>query len=201
MDNPYLDEFSAVSAGRKSWYETLEDHRKRNELRKKYSWAVPNERAISTLVSLGPLVEMGAGAGYWAKLIREMGGDIIPYDAYPPSLKNNEYTSGTHQWVDILEGVPEDVAKHSNRTLILCWPPYMESMAFDTLSCFKGRLVVYIGEQYMGCTGDAKFHDKLHSEFEDVMRVQIPRWPGIHDELVVYERKPAALDEAAPIAA
>src|SRR3954447_23075729 len=43
----------------------------------KYAWAVPNEEAIDVLVEHSPLIEVGAGRGYWARLAAEAGADII----------------------------------------------------------------------------------------------------------------------------
>ena len=33
----------------------------------KFAWAIPNEKALSIIQSFSPLVEMGAGKGYWAQ--------------------------------------------------------------------------------------------------------------------------------------
>src|ERR1019366_9271626 len=38
-----------------------------------YAYAIPNDAALDRLASLGPIVEVGAGAGYWAHLLRERG--------------------------------------------------------------------------------------------------------------------------------
>ncbi|TDH73203.1 uncharacterized protein CCR75_003075 [Bremia lactucae] len=46
----------------------------------KYSWAIPDERALQIIKSFGPIVEMGAGNGYWARLLQLRDVDIIAYD-------------------------------------------------------------------------------------------------------------------------
>ena len=33
----------------------------------KFAWAVPTEKALDILLSFSPLVELGAGKGYWAR--------------------------------------------------------------------------------------------------------------------------------------
>lgn len=48
-----------------------------------YAYAVPNEAALTTLTALGPLVEMGAGAGYWARLLKMRGAKVLPMDVHP----------------------------------------------------------------------------------------------------------------------
>jgi hypothetical protein len=44
---------------------------------------VPNEAALTTLAALGPLVEMGAGTGYWARLLKMRGAQVLPMDVHP----------------------------------------------------------------------------------------------------------------------
>ena len=49
---------------------------------KKYAWAIPDERALHILARFSPLIELGAGRGYWARLLRDRGVDIIAFDKY-----------------------------------------------------------------------------------------------------------------------
>lgn len=48
-------------------------------LRRCISHAVPTSAALKTLSKLGPLVEMGAGSGYWAAMLRERKVDVLAY--------------------------------------------------------------------------------------------------------------------------
>jgi hypothetical protein len=50
------------------------------DAQEKYAWAIPDERALKACAAFSPLVEMGAGAGYWARLLREMGCTVSPFD-------------------------------------------------------------------------------------------------------------------------
>ena len=45
-------------------------------LRQRAAWSVPCEAALAAAAAHGPLIEMGAGAGLWAKALRERGVDI-----------------------------------------------------------------------------------------------------------------------------
>lgn len=54
----------------------------RAELVRRYAWAVPDAAAIAALAARSPLVEIGAGTGYWARLLAAAGADIIAYDDY-----------------------------------------------------------------------------------------------------------------------
>lgn len=156
---------------------------KREEYIKKYAWAIPNEEAIRICTKYSPLVEIGAGNGYWAKLIREAGGTVYTYDC--KSIISCKAVASRF----VVNGFPEDVARHNDCNLFLCWPPYDVGMAANCLKHFSGKYVIYIGEGRGGCTADDRFHDILATCFTDIETVNIPQWPGVHDYLSVLERK------------
>lgn len=150
----------------------------RNRLIAKYSWAIPNSEAISKLVDMGPLVEGGAGSGYWAHLIQRAGGDIVAYDAEPPDTT----------WTQVRRGSDTEVSAHKDRTLFLCWPPYNTSMGYYHILSHGGEHVVYVGESRGGCTGDEQMHWLLDTEYRMVDRVLIPTWPSVSDWLMVFRK-------------
>jgi hypothetical protein len=223
MSNPYLDAARKVNFGRVDWTsagrvvreaEHLPDtefraalskaainavsvREMRDHLRARYAYAIPNDKALKLLVRFAPLVEIGAGVGYWCHLLRERGVDIIAYDQKPPkdTTHRNGYfnyggTVGT-LWTDVRYGTAVKAREHPDRTLFLCWPPYDESMAAKALGYYAGSTVAYVGEGRGGCTGDTRFHNTLEREWEEVDSCRIPQWDGIHDALVIYQRKAA----------
>lgn len=97
--------------------EAVEDHERYWEpLRDtygRYSEACPDAEAISQLVSLGAILELGAGNGYWARLMRDRGGDVIAYDR---RLR-------PQTWSDVLPGDESALSAHTDRTLLFVMPP------------------------------------------------------------------------------
>ena len=179
LDNPYQDTYNAVVQNDRTRYEQLD---RRDDLVLRYAWAIPNTPAIREIVKHGPILEMGAGTGYWAWLIRQMGGDIIAYDAKLAFWQHKTY------WTEVLTGGVSKVNRHSDRALMLCWPPYDESFATKCLKRYRGDTVIYIGESMGGCTADDEFHDLLDNEWDLTVEVDIPQWRGIHDHLWVYKQ-------------
>mmetsp|Transcript_7858 Transcript_7858/g.19988 ORF Transcript_7858/g.19988 Transcript_7858/m.19988 type:complete len:164 (-) Transcript_7858:188-679(-) len=53
----------------------------------KYAWAIPDQRAIRIIANFSPLVEIGAGKGYWAMLLRQAGADVLALDITGSSRK------------------------------------------------------------------------------------------------------------------
>lgn len=186
--NPYHQEAEAAKYLRYDW-RSHTDHR--DALVAKYAWAIPNDNAIQLLAGMGPILEMGAGNGYWAKLIVEAGGKIEPYDKKPGT--HHYHATPRAVWYPVLDGYPDAITvRHKDWVLLLVWPPYGEPLAFDALTCFLavgGKTVVFVGEGCGGCTADDDFFRLLGERFEEVGSTDIPQWEGIHDYLTVYQRK------------
>ena len=176
MKNEYLHEWTMINENKKR----IDIFMERDELVKKYSWAVPNQEAMEEIASIGkPVVEIGAGKGYWAYMLHKNGVDIVAYDINPAE----------QSWYDVRLGGFSVLSRYPDHILMLCWPPYDESMAMDCLNNYMGEYVTYIGEGYGGCTADDKFHEKLEDSWELIKTVNIPVWWGINDNLTIWCRK------------
>ncbi len=154
----------------------------RDVLTKEYAWAVPNEKALETLLALSPLVEIGAGGGYWAYELRKLGADIIAYDI-DPEPDSNPFIA--KNWTEVLKGGPEKVNGHHDRTLFLCWP-YMDPMAYECLKRYRGACVAYIGESEGGCNASEPFFRRLYNKWSEVETIRIPQYWGLHDYLGIW---------------
>ena len=181
--NEYLDEFVRVHQ-EIDWPRHLDE---RPALVQRYSWALPTDAALEMVARYAPLVEMGAGGGYWSHLLRERGVDILAYDRERPHDDN--YFS-RHQWTRIDPGTPRVLRDHADRSLFLCWPPSRSAMATNCLKNWRGRHLVHVGEWRIS-TGSPGFHDRLEAGFELVDKLSIPQWEGMYDMLTVWRRKPA----------
>lgn len=184
--NHYLDEFNQLAP--RSRMDFLRQFQARNDLVSKYAWAIPSEEALSAIVAFSPLIEIGAGTGYWASLLHMLGADVLCFDTSPPETTSNHWHKGATHWHPVNVGGPEVISKYPERTLFLCWPPYDDDMAIDCLRAYVGDAVVYIGEGAGGCTGNDAFHDTLSRGFQEEVTVDIPQYHGIHDCLTIYRR-------------
>lgn len=159
----------------------------RRKLVKRYAWAIPSLDALLLIKLHSPIVEMGAGGGYWAMLLRGLGVNILAYDKNPGNSAQS-----TKLWTEVQVGEPEILSSPdlSNRTLLLCWPPYDDPMAFDSLTAYKGNKLIYIGEQEGGCTATSEFFEELSLNWTLIDHLSIPHWDGVWDHLMIWERKP-----------
>lgn len=182
-DNQFLWEFSSIRR--------LQDfYEKRVYMPHQYAWAIPNAEALLELKKYEPIVEAGAGTGYWASLLKKMGVDIIAYDIVPVPAKNNAWHFRANKsWAEVLAGDETIVAEHPDRTLFVCWPPGDDPFAFNALSKYRGKTFIYIGEGPGGANGNRDFFTLLAKDWKLKNVVVIPQWPGIYDAMCVYERK------------
>jgi len=187
----YGDEHYAAMSG-----QLMSSFMVRDKCIKEYAFAVPNEAAIEALVHHGPVVEIGCGLGYWAKLVQDAGGEIIPYDVNVNDMGMVKLYMSKDEYMQphtrIFHGGAEVAELHSDKALFLCWPPYDSSMAYECLKTYLehgGQTLIYVGEGSGGCTGDDEFHDLIEERMECAKNVRIPVWPGIHDYMDVYVLK------------
>lgn len=155
---------------------------RRRELAVRYAWALPSDAALEALARYAPLVECGAGTGYWSALLRESGVDVLAFDLAPPR----------RTWTAVKRSDSVTAARrHPDRALLLCWPPYDDDRAsYAALRGYRGDVLIHIGERGEGTTGSVRFHRELERNWALVEEVDLPHWPRLRDTLAVYRRNP-----------
>lgn len=220
MHNPLLEAWKSGRTGREDYLsippkEYVDRFVKRSELVRQYSWAIPTEGALKAIRDFSPcgVVEMGAGTGYWASLLDQVGCDVIAYDQRASSKEDadHQYLAAIDPYYPVEYGTAELTGMHPTRTLFLCWPPYGDPMAYHALMSYLasgGERLAYVGEGWGGCTGDDMFHGLLggsscyihdykwegdysctcvEKKMKMIDLIEIPQWDGIHDHLCLYE--------------
>jgi hypothetical protein len=139
LEDRFTQLLEAVEAGGQSG-DALTD------LAQRYSYVVPDGRSLSQLVDLGPLVEIGAGTGYWSYRLRALGVDLVAIDQAPPDGdRPNRYHATTPTWTEVIAGDHTVLTEYSDRALFLCWPPLFSSLG-DSLTYYSGNTVAVIGD-------------------------------------------------------
>lgn len=150
-----------------------------------YGFATPTEEAIRALADAGPVVEVGAGLGWWARLINEAGGSVVPTDRRPPPVA----------WVEV-EPLADAaaVAAYPDRALLLIWPESWSRMASRTLRAYQGDRLWFVGELSRSVPGrasdmgDVAFHRQITRSWRQTMMIPLPQRMGWHDALYCFER-------------
>ena len=160
----------------------------RSDFNSKFTYCIPTREVLFKIAQFENIIEIGAGCGYLAFLLnKHFECDIIATDILDPL--NNKWTNKKEPWtnIEILSGV-DAVKKYPKSTLLTCWPPYNDSLAFDALTAYKGKNLIYIGEDEGGCTGCDNFHNLLSTDWKRIECIRIPNWKTIHDAVFIYKR-------------
>ena len=208
-NNPYIEAVADLRKGIKYWDDFFnpEFEAKRNavwedldgksyELCRRYAWAIPDERCLRIIKNFSPLIEIGAGKGFWASLLRQNNVNILAFDKF------SDKKDGT-SWSEVKRGGPEVLTKPvaGGRNLLLCYPDESESMAIQCLENFTGEHIIHIGEMMFtgtaagapvapfGRTSSAEFQVSLAESFHCLLLAELSlRYPDSRDCISVWKR-------------
>ncbi|MFL6116793.1 MAG: hypothetical protein ACJ786_36375 [Catenulispora sp.] len=138
----------------------------RRALCRRYSWSIPTPGDIAWISGIAGgrgVVELGAGGGYWAALMRAAGIDILAFDPFP-ACRTNGCATRAHTAVE--PGDDTMAARHGDRALFLCWPSYNDPWAARALAAYRGDTLIYAGQDADGCTADDAFFELLEQDWE-----------------------------------
>ncbi len=161
----------------------------RDDLVRIYSWAVPNKKVLLEISNYSPLIEIGAGTGYWAMLLAKLGVDIICFDNKPPYQDEINNNGSKIQYFPINKGSAKILKNYPERNLFLCWIPRLNSLGSECLNYFKAKYIIYIGEWAGGGNATDGFFKKLEKTFDVVKTMSLPQWYGVCDFLTVLKNK------------
>ncbi len=189
LENPYLEEFQAFDpkSARGSVWGKL-------DLCLKYAWGVPTDQAIERIASYAPLIEIGAGAGYWAWCLRQFGAEIVAFDVeVNPSGENKRRSKKEVHLTEVLQGDENKIGDYPNHTLFLCYPPSKyPPLAIECLRRYRGEYLIYVGPPWRSheAAGDIWFHAALANLWAVVETISIPSPADAGDQVFVYRQLP-----------
>ncbi len=165
-------------------------------LREKYAYSVLSPQILQQIAEHAPIVELGAGNGYNAWLLQQLGAETIAMDAFPVEEGKNWFfstsivglptTSGS-SFTSIIKGDSQSVVDYPEHTLLMIWPP-RNPMAFDALSAFKGNKIIVIGDKT--CCATSSFYQKMNSQWKLESTITTGSWDANHKEYMeIYVRQ------------
>jgi len=184
------------------------DYTDRRTFTKNFAWAVPCKEAIDAIKKYArePIYDVLAGTGYWTKILKKAGLNVVASDIHKITNKNhyhqNKSDTGGKNIQHLVKKEKEKIIRRNalkvgydfkterlNGDIFLSWVPYQASFATDILEMLPiGTRVFEIGEGMGGCTGDASFHKYLCDNFDALHYEDLPNFRGIHDSLTVWEK-------------
>jgi hypothetical protein len=177
-------------------------------LQQQYAFAVPSRRALNAIAAQGPLLEIGAGTGYWASLLAEMGVDIVAVDSagWTPrfNLDAKEAVVSDRQHLQMKVAGPEAALSAKGRALVLMWPDWGGAgiFALEALEMFDGKTLICVGEweghtlgafhpslRPTGQSFSAEFQKRVEKQFDLLEKIYLPSWPLNGDVVQIFQRK------------
>jgi hypothetical protein len=150
--------------------------------------------------NIARIVEVGAGTGYWASLLRQRGADVLATDSAPLSDKsvgasygsnfNNAYHGNFQKWTDVTMSESYEAASaNSDRCLFMCYAPPLGKMAEAALQAYRGTRIALVGE-FKGDTGTPQFEALLHGQWVLARDpIDLPQWGNTCYNLTFWRRK------------
>ncbi|MBM7771842.1 hypothetical protein JOD54_002046 [Actinokineospora baliensis] len=135
-----------------------------------FGWWVPQRRLAWSLPSPGdltwllehlagrPVLDLGAGLGYWAWQLAQLDVDVLAVDA--GGQASTAWLDGVAPFHPVHPGTATTAAAHGDRALFLSWPP-PGGLTTAALAAYPGDTVIYAGEQNPEVCGDREFFTEL----------------------------------------
>lgn len=194
--NPFYEIYLAEGLGRPAFeLDKIEDDwfEKIRQLRRHYAYACPRDTNIQFLSQHGPLLEIGAGKGYWSHLIQLAGGDIVPTDIVKP--KDNTWFDGNSTFTDveIFPSTKAAVEAYPDRTIFLCWP-HMDFRFADMLRAYESHghtTIWFVGESPgNACLSEYCWEEDFEPfgwRYEHIM--DVAQFDMLYDDLQIIKRQ------------
>jgi hypothetical protein len=162
----------------------------------RYSWTITDPATVAFVVEHadGRLIDPLAGSGWWARVLTDASVDVIACDINPPASSTNQWhKAGVEHFPILLADARTAAVVHSDRTLLLAWPPYDAPIGAEVVAAYGGGRVIYVGEDWGGCCGDDSLFAAFGRDWVKVAEHTPVQWDGIHDIVHVYDRRDGAL--------
>lgn len=164
-------------------------HRQRDLFIKEFGFAIPCAEAIEACAAYAPLVEVGAGSGYWAKLIAHRAGPRAVVATDPVLSYQFQFKHGSYYLTWPLQAKTA-VRRFPDRNVLLVWPGLDATWPTQCLKAMRvGRVLLSVDEGAGGCCGADSYFAVLGDCFEEITTIELPMFDGIHDRMTVWLKK------------
>lgn len=170
-----------------------------------YAYATVSPSSVRALAKVmvqelgsSTILELGAGTGYLAQVLKDNGLKIYAYDVAPTSTDKtgcwNEYHGRSPQFLLVHQGDEGVLRKHGHihkSVLLLCYPPPDSNFAEMALKLFAragGRLLIFIGE-FKGLTGSCEFETCLVNSYQCIKRIPCYCWGTDASTFTVWKKR------------
>lgn len=155
---------------------------------RRWGYSIPGAEAVAALLALGPMVEVGAGTGYWSALLHAAGADIVATDPTSQGDVGYGFQAGAHHRVEDTDAITA-AARWPERAIFCSWPTRDDDWAADMAAGLApGRKMALIVEPANGRTATPRLYDILRTDYRPLRMIALPQFPTYRDALLLVER-------------
>jgi len=158
----------------------------RGQYSHRFGYGIPCSEAIDHIAELGPLIEVGAGNGFWTYWLRRAGCDVVAADPQAP----DPYTG--HAWIDdmLIEDGVQAVLRNPGRSILMVWPRYDTLWPTHVVHAMRATQVLcYVGEGPFGASAHPSTFAALQARGFTLTRLlSVPNWPMSSGHLAIYAK-------------
>jgi hypothetical protein len=175
-----------------SYIEAIENFELRRNFIKEFSRVTPTPDVIMKIHDVTEdkkIIEIGAGTGLWAYLLKKSGSEIVATDSFETD-KSSEIKN--YFPVEKLEAVTAIQQNQDCDVLMLICPEYNSDIAENAIKAFNGSTVIYIGEGIHGVNANDAFFSELYKNWKEFIfkpDIDVLAWPGFSTTLEIWRRK------------
>ena len=148
-----------------------------------FGFSIPCAEMLDALAEHQPILEIGAGTGYWTALMRHRSIDVIGTD---PDEQSWWDRTGQYDPEQIKLDGKTAARRWPERTVFCSWPSYQEIWFRQTLKAMHvGRRLILIEED---ACADCKTWAYRDGHFALEANIQVPAWPGMNDRGGVWRK-------------
>ena len=153
----------------------------------KYGYGVPCREVIHAVAQYGPLLEVGAGNGFWSFWLRSKGCDVIATDPKEAGMFNQKNHINDLVQIEAVEALQ----RFPNRNVLIVWPYYTSTWPTDIVQRMKvGQILCYVGEGPLGCCAPPSFFSALNQHGVELIYMhRSPAWHMVIDYLAIYRKQ------------
>jgi hypothetical protein len=152
---------------------------------KNFGYGVPCCEVIDEIARYGPLLELGAGNGFWAFWLRKKGCNVIATDIG----EDNPYTK--NKWIDVVQlDALTAMNNFPDRNILIVWPHFTARWVVEIIGQMRpSQILCYVGEGPFGCCAPPAFFLEMERhQFKMIYLCASPAWPINTDYLAIYSK-------------
>lgn len=151
-----------------------------------FGWSIPSREATDSIcqfIGTSSVLEIGAGKGLWAAILKCKGIDIIATSIIDGLYCGEDDMQETFTDIEHIDCI-QAIDKYPHRDcLFVVWG---SGILLPAVTLFKGHKVIVIGEDEHGCTD---YLSEDHPIFKYQESIKIPKWQGLWDKVRLYQRR------------